>query len=217
MLVKAYTTVTIDHSIYNFFTPAVENSCTPNLPPFTYQNPHTHVLPVGVQILLPAQTFACSGSITMWGIAVNGSGSHDIHLQVWRPSSAETDNETRSFTLQGSNIFYIEPILGISLFYLMPDERRTLSVERGDVLGLYIEAAEEAENGFHVQYQKNVTNSVVYAYAVDMALDFIDPGSMPASSILLEAAPVLSVTIGKLWVWGGWVRDNMSRAGGDRG
>lgn len=80
----------------------------------------------------------------------------------------------------------------------MPDGRRALSVKKGDVLGLYIEDAQGTDGSFQVHYQKNVTNSMIYAYKVDMALEHIEL-SMAASSVLMDAAPVLTVLLGESW------------------
>lgn len=98
----------------------------------------------------------------------------------------------------GSNIFNIEPLPGEKLLYLMPDERRALSVEKGDVLGLYIEDASGSEDDFQVLYQENTTSSMIYAYEVDKPMTLIEPESTPASTVLLDAAPVLTVLLGKL-------------------
>lgn len=79
----------------------------------------------------------------------------------------------------------------------MPDKRRVLSVEKGDVLGLYIEDAKGLNDDFQVLYHGNMTTSTIYTYEVDEPMDFIEPEFTVASTVLLDTAPVMAVLLGK--------------------
>ena len=175
--------------IYLFLAEVV--SCTTNLPAFQVQGLSTSsVLPMRKQIFFPKQRFTCSGSIKMWGVAINGHGN--IHLQVWRPVMTSSDM-TRSFKLVGSNIFTIQPSQ-VRLLYLMPDKKRTLAVENGDVLGIYVQNTTE---GLHVNYKNNMLESTIHAYDADTPMDTIQHDS-PLSRVWLSAAPVMTVLLGML-------------------
>ena len=117
-------------------------------------------------------------------------------MQIWRPFNAERDTGNESFTLVGTNIIDIEPILNARFYYVMPDEGHRLSVEIGDALGLYIEDTTETDGDFRVEYRENVTDSVLHVFEVDDMLDEIEVGSLHASDVWLGAAPVVTTVLG---------------------
>ena len=171
-------------------------SCNENLPRFRAPG-FSFVLPVRKQILLPSQRFTCSGSIKQWGVAVSGYGN--IHLQVWRPlpntaAAAATGYSNSSFKLVGSNTFQIRPSLE-KLLYLTPGRKETLAVQRGDVLGVYIEVTREEEE-MRFSYLISIPGSAIYAYDAETPLGYVRAGS-PASWVWLNAAPIMTVLLGK--------------------
>lgn len=165
--------------------------CSVNVPSFKVHD-SSFVLPNRKQILFPSQKFTCSGSVKQWGVAVRGQGN--IHLQVWRPSPAGTMSSQTSFQLIGTNIFTLQSS-NTPLLYLMPDKKRTLDVQSGDILGLYIDA--RGEYAMRVSYLYNLSGSAFYAYDADTPMNAIEPNRSP-NWVWLNAAPIMIVLLGKL-------------------
>lgn len=103
-----------------------------------------------------------------------------------------------SYDLVGANVFNFEPLDGEKLVYFMPDERRRLTVQDGDVIGLYLEDSSSTTDNFRVQCHRNVTGSVAHYVHSNAPFSSITPGSL--NTFLFDAAPIITVHLGKSYL-----------------
>ena len=178
-----------NQNCYVILVISLDMSCIDNLPPFVHQGEHSPLLPVGIQALVPSYRFSCEGLIHQWGIAVNGKGRHDIHLQVWRPTIGER------FELIGSNVFNIKPLDGERLIYLKPDPARRLSFMSGDVIGFYLEDNMSLSDDFRIEYHENATGVAVEYQRSTAPLSSVHRDSLSFHS--KNTAPIITVHLGE--------------------
>ena len=113
-------------------------------------------------------------------------------MQVWRPGLG---GQGSSYSLVGSNYFYIKPFWGERITYLRPDGERRIAVMQGDVVGFYLEDSPSVEDDFRLQYLENQTGaSVMYAYS-DMPYACVKKDAL--LNQLNDVAPIITIHLGK--------------------
>ena len=91
-------------------------------------------LPRGVQMLVPAYHFNCSGTITEWGAILERRIPSRIDFQVWRQSNGERGR----YQLVGANTVTNLRVRSSRKMVLSVPEQRRIRVKPGDVVGVYI-------------------------------------------------------------------------------
>lgn len=179
--------------------------CIDSLPAFKYQGADSPVLPVGVQVIIPSYQFTCDGTIERWGwIIDDGKGPHDGKMQVWRRSSEDPD----IYVKVGENHISIRPKEGQNKQHTQPGDNHKLSVQAGDVLGLYLEDNTTAVDDFSVQYRAGVVGSEVLYQSATGPLQRMNVSEHAKEVVrLANAAPIITVGECLLKLYSGCVPD----------
>ena len=144
------------------------------------------------------------GNITEWGADLQPGGNpHDMEytsvFQVWRPSSTVDDSTgTGCYSLVGSNRFSaIDLSDGVAQETLLPQDY--IQFRPGDVLGFYVEDAEDDNDGVVILTNPSSFTSelVWYASIAPTMATAYSVGSSGVLNTLTRAAPVISISTGK--------------------
>ena len=166
------------------------------------------------QAIIPSYKFNCCGNITEWGVDLNPdkrNGTFDFILQVWRPSSLTTTNETKCYSLVDYFItksIHITQITRVAI--VTPNIQDQLHFQCGDVLGFYVEShgsgdqpGGDGDNGVVLLSSANYTSELVWFASVDVtAVQPSQSDSCPypvgTNGVLnssTHAAPVISISM----------------------
>ena len=130
-----------DHRISHFTVLAVlfdhvgfcSEQCAQNFPTLEMTD-NSRALPKGVQMLVPAYHFNCSGTIREWGVILERRILSRIDFQVWRQSNGERSR----YQIVGANtVTNLRVRPNRKMVLSVPDQRR-IRVKPGDVVGVYI-------------------------------------------------------------------------------
>lgn len=130
-----------DHRISHFTVLAVlfdhvgfcSEQCAQNFPTLEMTD-NSRALPKGVQMLVPAYHFNCSGTIREWGVILERRILSRIDFQVWRQSNGERGR----YQIVGANtVTNLRVRPNRKMVLSVPDQRR-IRVKPGDVVGVYI-------------------------------------------------------------------------------
>ena len=160
------------------------------------------------QAIIPGYILNCNqtcGSITEWGVDVRrghrlSTDLYTLDLQVWRPSpTVNASTGTGCYSLVGNNrLVSVTPTFG--LVVVTPAPQDYIQFQPGDVLGFYVEEAPGPQHG--VVYLSNLTETVwLTSIEPTVALSWEFDEYCPEFNVswsLLQAAPVISISAGKL-------------------
>ena len=130
-----------DHRISHFTVLAVlfdhvgfcSEQCAQNFPTLEMTD-NSRALPKGVQMLVPAYHFNCSGTIREWGVILERRILSRIDFQVWR----QYNGERSRYQIVGANtVTNLRVRPNRKMVLSVPDQRR-IRVKPGDVVGVYI-------------------------------------------------------------------------------
>ena len=107
--------------------------CTQNFPTLEMTG-NPRALPKGVQMLVPAYHFNCSGTIREWGVILERRRPSRIDFQVWRQSNGERGR----YQLVGANTVTNLRVRPNRKMMLSVPYQRRIRVKPGDVVGVYI-------------------------------------------------------------------------------
>ena len=183
-----------------------------NVPPelMNYGNQFPRLL-IHDQAIIPSYKLDCCGNITEWGVDVHpgGQGATDrytLDLQVWRPSPTVNDSTgTGCYSLVGSNRFANIPLQNL-VAQVTPSPQDYIQFRPGDVLGVYVEDAREDDDGVVILTNpSSFTSELVWYVNIAPTMATSQNGDCPYSvgsggvlNTLIQGAPVISVSIGKL-------------------
>ena len=170
---------------------AMQLGCIESLPNFIDQGDRSPRLLVGIQALVPAYQFSCHGKVTRWGIATVRQGKNSISLQVWRPT---TRHGSDVYSLVGSNNFDVEPLINQKLLYITPPTMDQITVQPGDMIGLYLQNNVSIEDRFSIQYKPFTNNVTVHYVMADEQLSVIEETTL--SIQMSNTAPIITADIG---------------------
>ena len=151
------------------------------------------------------------GSITEWGVNIrSGGGMHHLlyalHLQVWRPSpTTNVSTGAGCYSLVGNNRFSIRNVQlrSYDLLKITPAPTIRIQFQPGDVLGFYVEAAYEANDGLVMLPNDSFPNQLVWYASIAPAMAASQNGDCPYSvgssgvlNTLTQAAPAISISTG---------------------
>ena len=168
---------------------------------------HTRFIRQHRQAIIPSYRFNCNqtcGYITEWGVNVRYADLYALDLQVWRPSpTVITSTGTGCYSLVGNNRFTsITPSSRVVL--VTPSPQDYIQFQPGDVLGFYAEEAPQRRGGGVVYLTDSISTTVLLA-SIDPMEAFNRTSYCPdfhyeasPSWRLLQAAPVISISIGSL-------------------
>ena len=152
------------------------------------------------QAIIHTYRFNCCGNITEWGADVKDDRDrqYTLNFQVWRPSpTVDQSNGTGDYSLVGNNRFTSISLNG-DLVRVSPSPQDRIQFQPGDVLGLYVESADDSDDG--VVILPSMSERVWYgSIAPSMATSqtAVLVGSSGAVNILTNAAPVISIDMCK--------------------
>ena len=132
----------------------------------------------------------------------DGSGDnrkYTLNLQVWRPSSTLDQMGSGDYSLVGNNRFTSISLNGGLAESLLPSPSDYIRFQSGDVLGFYVEDANEDGSGVVVLTTDSYTNEFVWhvsATSQIMADCPISAGSGGDLNTMLRGAPVISISTG---------------------
>ena len=126
---------------------------------------------------------------------------YTLDLQVWRPSPTVDDSTgTGCYSLVGNNRFSnIDLSDGVAR--ITPSPQDYIQFQPGDVLGFYVEDANDGDNGVVALTTDSYTReSVWYASATSQTVAGcpISVGSAGDLNTMLRGAPVISIATGTL-------------------
>ena len=124
-----------------------------------------------VQAVIPAYRISCWGVIVQWGVSTERRGGHLIELQVWR----ETGDNTYMYRKVGGNWFNQGPVKGQKLIYLTPNSSQLISVQPGDIIGLYVVNNPAADDNYKIQYETSSEVQMFYIASTSAGHEIIDP------------------------------------------
>ena len=107
--------------------------CAQNFPTLEMTG-NPRALPKGVQMLVPAYHFNCSGTIREWGVILERHRPSRIDFQVWRQSNGERGR----YQLVGANTVANLRVRPNRKMMLSVPYQRRIRVKPGDVVGVYI-------------------------------------------------------------------------------
>ena len=168
-----------------------EYSCVQNLPELRDQGKHSPSLLVGIQALVPAYHFTCSGKIKEWRLSTEKRGQHRVDLQVWRP----VEGTLGAYNLVGYNSFNVQPEAGEKLLVLPVNSDDEIEAQPGDVLGFYMENDATITDEYAIQYVSNATGITLQYKGADSPLQNIQPYTLSVQ--LPNTAPILAVEVGR--------------------
>ena len=163
------------------------------------------------QAIIQSYEFTCCGEIREWGVDVHPGGGNDdmqytLDFQVWRPSPTLGNGY---YNLVGNNRFTsisLETERDNQVAMVTPSPGDYIQFQPGDVLGVYVEEARDANNkGVVVLTRPNsfTSESVWYtSIAPTMAASQIvtgcpiSVGSGGDLNLMLQGAPVISISTG---------------------
>lgn len=204
---------------------AVGDGCPSGLPPFTnYRGSSLLGLPPdGLQAIIPAYRFACSGRVIQWGACFRPGAYFDryyVSYQVWRERSPGCFYLVGSNSPQGTgnnDLLTLEERCNVTS---IPSEEQ-IRVQDGDVVGFYSDHWEELLNGrlSNTQYRSGL--QILAGYNTTMYLNRLSSlqdmkasyavGTGPGSCAALPdfsgqevdetfmGTPVITATIGE-WI-----------------
>ena len=138
------------------------------------------------------------------GIYYGNFREYTLNLQVWRPSPTAVDGSTGTgcYSLVGNNRFqFTNNDLSDGAFRISPSPQDYIQFQPGDVLGFYVEDANDGENGVVALTIDSYTReSVWYAIATSQTVPGcpISVGSAGDLNTMLRGAPVISISTGTL-------------------
>ena len=176
------------------------------------------------QAIIPSYKFNCSnqmcGNITEWGVDVEGDGPghqprgmgrpYTLDFQVWRPLPSPTVDDstgTGCYSLVGNNRF-LSVTFSDNLVQATPLPQDCIQFQPGDVLGFHVEQAKESDDGVVIRTSCDdicFTNERVWYASIAPTMATSQNGDCPYSvgsngvlNILTQAAPIISISTGKL-------------------
>ena len=155
------------------------------------------------QAIIPSYKFVCCGNITEWGVDVQKgrNGAYTLDLQVWRPSPTVDDSAgTGCYSLVGNNRF-TSISLSSRTAIVAPSSSDYIQFQPGDVLGVYVEEARNADDGVVILTSpSNFTSELVWHASINPTMATSQnrdcPYSVGSSGVLntlMQGAPVISV------------------------
>ena len=125
------------------------------------------------------------------------SRHYTLNFQVWRPSpTVNLSTGTGYYSLVGNNRF-TSIILQNDLVRVTPSSQDRIQFKPGDVLGLYVEIAEDPDDGV-VMLQDRSERVWYGSIAPSMATSqTILVGGSSGMNTLISAAPVISIATSK--------------------
>ena len=152
--------------------------------------------------------FDCCKNITEWGVDVffNHQNNYAIDFQAWRPSPTAVDspNSTSLYSLVGNNRFTsISLSSGIAI--ITPSPQDYIQFQPGDVLGFYVENANNHTNGVVIRVSPSIlTNEMIWFASIPRTTlssnvrdCFYSVGENGNLNTLTHAAPVISIETGQ--------------------
>ena len=154
------------------------------------------------------------GNIIEWGVDVHPSGgmrriAYTLDLQVWRPSpTVDNYNSTGTgcYSLVGNNRFTAISLSdGVALSLApVPSASNYIQFQPGDVLGVYVEEAKDADDGVVILTRGSFTSELVWYASIAPTMATSQNGDCPYSvgsnggvlNTLTLAAPVISIETG---------------------
>ena len=181
-----------DHRISHFTVLAVffdhvgfcSEQCAQNFPTLEMTD-NSRALPKGVQMLVPAYHFNCSGTIREWGVILERRILSRIDFQVWRQSNGERSR----YQIVGANtVTNLRVRPNRKMVLSVPDQRR-IRVKPGDVVGVYI----GREGDTKIKYTPS-RSVVTYFTRADRPLrEFVIRN--PVDSQSLHKSPLISAAV----------------------
>ena len=152
----------------------------------------------GYQGIFTSYRFQCCGSVTRWQTYVYPALSNyfNIMFQVWRPGT--TVETAMSYSLVGQDVYNnIQLTNNGALVDRTVPSSTVISVQPGDVIGLYTTNVAGTLVGHGVKLDQNNYMQTIYYARANSSIDFIklEEGSVWQRDN--RNAPVISVDIGK--------------------
>ena len=200
----------LHNNYFNFTDQCVQTNNGQYLPTFQdYYEERTSRITRYHQAIIPSYRLTCCGKIRAWGVDVEPGiyyasfRQYTLNLQVWRPSPTVDDSTgTGCYSLVGNNRFqFSNNDLRDGAFRISPSPQDYIQFQPGDVLGFYVENANDGENGVVALTTDSYTReSVWYASATsqNVAGCPISVGSGGDLNTMLRGAPVISIATGTL-------------------
>ena len=164
----------------------------------------------GSQAIIPSYRFDCCGNITGWAVDVHPARPREdlrytLELQVWRPApTVDTSTGTGCYSLVGNNRFS-SIRLRDEVARVTPSPQDYIQFRPGDVLGFYVEAARNREDGVvildsparymrELVWHASIENDMTSSRDADCPYSIGDGGEL---NTLSQAAPVILISTSK--------------------
>lgn len=165
-------------------------------------------IPSGSQAIVTSYRFQCCGDITEWqarmqpGGVMHSDGVYTVHFQVWRPTLS-----SGCYSMVGENRFPAITLSSGRLASESPDSSDRIAVKPGDVLGYFVfSSTTTPRENEGIQMHPNFTTDAVFYASLGRDPLPLGPAACPVSvgpggvlSLSVNAAPVVRVSISKLW------------------
>ena len=160
-----------------------------------------------IQAIIKSYEFQCCGMVKEWAAFVEPGGSfhrgvYTIKFQIWRPT------DCNRYDKAGENTFSFVNLSPSSVINEIPPSNEQLQFQPGDVLGYYLERADNNNNG-GLQFDDSFTQEELWYATGSSDLqneNRLDVGTGGDLSISTNLGPIISVSfseyaVGLLYNW----------------